>query len=179
MSESLKAAVISMAFIALVAVGSIGVGDNMRVTVTQVGPLFARTLWVTAAYFVLYYFSLFRQSLCAQFLTKKLKASSKDGKVTIRDVKYGPMSYQNDVMYAMNRVVGNQVEQMTPFLFSLWACAIVVSDGVAAQLGAIYLIFRVAYLAVYNTRFLLLSTVPCYMAIGVMWVHILRAAPLQ
>jgi len=84
-------------------------------------------------------------------------------------VKYGntldPLAILGD------RMVGNTLEQLVPFLGSLWLFAIFVDSERTWQTGCAYLASRVAYPPLFwaGSPWILLSTVPGY---AVIWYHL-------
>lgn len=52
---------------------------------------------------------------------------------------------QDAEMLAVDRVVGNTLEQMGPFLASFWLYAVFVSPRVATVLGSAYIVLRALY----------------------------------
>ena len=93
-------------------------------------------LVVTVAYFLLWYSLLLRQTRTKYRLKARYQ---KEGKVF--DRYFG----RDDEMLAADRAVANTLEQMGPFLVSLWLFAIFASPAHATWLGAIYLVLRSAY----------------------------------
>src|SRR3954470_7568064 len=93
-----------------------------------------RPLFVTVAYFVLWYSFLFGLQTRTKY---RLKARyAKDGQVF--DRFFG----QDPEMLAADRVVSNTHEQMGPFLVSLWLFSILVSPSQATWMGATYVALR-------------------------------------
>lgn len=98
---------------------------------------FLAPILVTTAYFALWYYLL----LGLQRGTKyRLKAAyEKEGKVF--DRYFG----QDPEMLAADRAVANTLEQMGPFLASLWLFAVFVSPRQAGWYGGAYVALRAIY----------------------------------
>lgn len=99
--------------------------------------LMAGPITVTVLYFVLYYALLFgKQSRTKYRLLAKYKAEGKS---------FDRYTSNDPEMLAADRAVGNTQEQMTPFLASLWMCAVFVSPNYATGLGLVYVVLRGIY----------------------------------
>lgn len=122
---------------------------------------FRGPLAVTVAYFVLWYSLLFGLQTRTKY---RLKARyAKDGQVF--DRYFG----QDPEMLAADRAVANTLEQMGPFLVSLWLYSIFVSPTDATWLGAAYVLLRGLYPLLLGTRLskvqskrVAFVTFPCY-----------------
>ncbi len=120
---------------------------------------------VTAAYFGLWYTLL----LGLQRGTKyKLQAEYAERGETF-DRYFG----QDRRMLAVDRVVTNTLEQMGPFLASLWLHAVFVSPTTATWLGAAYVLLRAAYpkvlgssLGAMQSKRIFVVTGPAYLIIA-------------
>ena len=97
---------------------------------------FTGPILVTAAYFVLWYALLFRQTRTR----RRLRAEYESRNQTF-DRYFG----QDRQMLAVDRAAANTHEQMVPFLCALWLHAAVVSVAVATVLGSLYVGFRTLY----------------------------------
>ena len=106
--------------------------------------MYKEPILVTAVYFTLYYIFLFSQagiSLLRYLLATK---TGNEKEVSLRKLKYS--SAENDrLLLTLNRSVGNIMEQMVPFLASLWLHALTLSPRRAAIIGAIYTLLRSFY----------------------------------
>lgn len=98
---------------------------------------YAGPILVTVSYLLLWYYLL----LLGQSRTKyRLKAQyEREGKVF--DRYFG----QDPEMLAADRAVANTLEQMGPFLVSLWMFAVFVSPQQAGWYGAAYVLLRALY----------------------------------
>lgn len=161
-------------------------GTNSEVTSRPGEFAYKRTALVTAAYFLFFYLAVFYQSMIGLQVWNELKSGSSGTKkdddaskqeVSLWEVKYGPISYEDKRMVAGNRVVGNTLEQMPAFLMGLWLTAVTTTDGHASLCGWIYLIFRASYGYFYNTNpnLVLLATFPNYITVTYLWITIARA----
>ena len=135
----------------------------------------------TAVYFGMYYIFLYGQSGVAHYVFRKAKAENakkndeKTKSVSFASVKYG----SNDKLsLTAARSVGNTMEQMVPFLASLWMNAVFVDPTKAAKLGWIYIITRSYYpIAFYfGLPWILLSTLPGYGVIFQLLREVVQAA---
>jgi hypothetical protein len=98
---------------------------------------FAGPIVVTVAYLALWYFLLLGMQRGTKY---RLKAKyEQDGKEF--DRYFG----QDPEMLAADRTVGNTLEQMGPFLASLWMFAVFVSPREAAWYGGFYVLLRAIY----------------------------------
>ena len=158
---------------------------------------------VTIIYFLLYYAFLMFQTYSKLFILARERRSKKghgiDWRVVLglerynyldpelSKIKYGgddgsgsrdPLSILGD------RIVGNTLEQMMPFLVGLWGSAATASGGDESAgsiycLGTIYILSRLFYPWCFSkgSPFILISTVPGYMVIW--WQLITAAMALQ
>ena len=129
--------------------------------------VYAYPILATVAYFVLWYYLL----LILQRGTKyRLKARyEKEGKVF--DRYFG----QDPEMLAADRAVANTLEQMGPFLVSLWAFAVFVSPTEAGWYGGAYVLLRAMYplllgrrVSKLNSKRVAFVTTPAYLLIFTM-----------
>jgi len=120
----------------------------------------------------MYYVLLFSQSVLKLYLysaAKKYKKS--DDRVSLTRMKYF-----SDNKYALrsDRVTGNTLEQMVPFLVSLWLHAWLVDSLEAEWCGWMYILLRVMYAIVFWSKgysmHILLVTTPAYFLIWYMLV---------
>jgi uncharacterized MAPEG superfamily protein len=131
------------------------------------------TLLVTLVYFIMYYSFLTTQAIVHGYLyvTEKKRAKAAKGdadskeKVSFRKVKY---ESKHKMGLLVDRTTGNCLEQMVPFLFSLWAHAIFVSSQDASFIGIIYIVSRSAYPFCFylGLPWVLISTVPGYLCVS-------------
>mmetsp|Transcript_25223 Transcript_25223/g.42257 ORF Transcript_25223/g.42257 Transcript_25223/m.42257 type:complete len:155 (+) Transcript_25223:131-595(+) len=124
---------------------------------------------VTVAYFIIYYCFLFGQAVTTVYLFSEAKSLKKtDEKITLGAIKYGPRKDKRAL--CVDRAVGNTLEQMLPFLVSLWLCAWLGDAELATTLGWYYVAFRVVYPACwwFGRPYLFLSTIPNYLCIWYM-----------
>lgn len=129
-------------------------------------------IFITALYFSMYYGFLCGQAGLVHYLFLKAKqqakAQSTEECATVKPsyvkIKYGSDDRKS---LTMNRTVGNTVEQMGPFLVSLWLHAIFVSTRSAYNYGVIYVISRSFYPLLFymGGSWILLSTLPGYACI--------------
>ena len=128
---------------------------------------YAGPIFVTAAYFAVWYYLL----LVYQRGTKyRLKARYQDAGQEF-DRYFG----QDPEMLAVDRAVGNTLEQMVPFLAALWMFAIFVSPQQAGWYGGVYVGLRAIYPLLLGRRISKLQskrvafvTVPAYLIIFAM-----------
>ena len=128
---------------------------------------FAGPIVVTVAYFALWYYLLLGRQRGTKY---RLKARyAKEGKEF--DRYFG----QDPEMLAADRAVHNTLEQMGPFLTSLWMFAVFVSPREAAWYGGIYVVLRTIYpfllgkkLSKIQSKRVLLVTGPAYLLIFTM-----------
>jgi hypothetical protein len=135
---------------------------------------YASILFVATAALALLYAFLFLQSYTAFTEFARLKRAYRDKKTDIKPsligVKYGT---ESNAMLAVNRCAGNLLEQMVPFLVSLYGYATFVSAGEAAKIGWAWLFFRSYYGFCYKRGALLFaSTIPAYSCV---WFMVGRA----
>lgn len=144
-------------------------------------------IYVTVAYFVLYYVFLFTQSYVKVWL---VNASRNGGKGSLKyetlryaslevaAIKYGSTYSGPGGTFAlvMDRSVGNFLEQQCAFITSLWLQAILVPGGCRQStiLGSIYIISRLMYPVMFYVGhpWLQLATVPGYVII---WYQLARS----
>ena len=127
-------------------------------------------LQVTMAFLALYFCFLFFQGLSKFYLFFKEKAKGGNNKsANLTKIKYFGGSTDRLALTG-DRTTGNMVEQSVPFLTSLWLCAMFHSPEYAARVGWYWLGSRVIYPVVfhYGMPYLLLSTVPGYVFIGML-----------
>ena len=124
---------------------------------------FTGPVLVTAAYFVLWYVLLFRQTRTKRRLSAEYKA---------RNQSFDRYFGQDRQMLAADRAAANTHEQMVPFLSALWLHAAVVSVSVATTLGALYVFFRALYplllgneLDKMQSKRVLIATGPAYLIV--------------
>eukprot|EP00980_Cylindrotheca_fusiformis_P008582 scaffold1823_cov108-Cylindrotheca_fusiformis.AAC.3 len=99
-------------------------------------------------------------------MSKEYKEKKTDKKPSLVGIKYGSESM---AMLAIDRTVGNLMEQMIPFLLSLFGYATFVSAGGAAKIGWLWIFFRSYYIFVFKKGILLFSsTMPAYCCIWFM-----------
>lgn len=100
-------------------------------------------------------------------LRKDFKEKKIDTKPSLPRLKYG--KDDNGKVLAANRSAQNLMEQITPFLVSLWLFATCVNVGQAAAVGWMWIVFRSYYKIAYqNGPLLFLSTIPSYLCIWYM-----------
>lgn len=118
---------------------------------------------VTIAFLLMYYAFLFGQSFMKHKVFKELK--KQDPSISFGKVKYGQGIDRRCT--AVDRAVGNTMEQAIPFLTTLWLCAVFGDPGEATALGWSYIFFRAFYPFVFYKGgiWLLMSTVPGYLII--------------
>lgn len=127
---------------------------------------------VTVGYFVLWYYLL----IGVQRKTKYSLQSRYRQQGEEFDRYFG----QDGEMLAADRAVANTLEQMGPFLSSLWLCALFVSSSFATLLGAAYVVLRFFYprllgvkLANMQPKRVYYVTIPCYLIIFAMFGRVL------
>ncbi len=127
---------------------------------------------VTVGYFALWYYLL----IGVQRKTKYSLQSRYRQQGEEFDRYFG----QDSEMLAADRAVANTLEQMGPFLGSLWLCALFVSSSFATLLGAAYVVLRFFYprllgvkLANMQPKRVYYVTVPCYLIIFTMFGRVL------
>jgi len=123
---------------------------------------------VTVAYFLLWYYLLI-------FVQRKAKYGlqaryAEQG--AIFDRYFG----QDEEMLAADRAVANTLEQMGPFLASLWLFAVFVSPTQATWLGGLYVVLRAFYPLLLGSRISKMQpkrvyfvTLPAYLIIFTMF----------
>ena len=124
---------------------------------------FAPVAFVTAACVALLYVFLFNQSAAAfgEHARKRREAKDRGDKAPqLAEVKYG----NSVAVLAANRCAGNYLEQLLPFLLSLYGHALFVSASRAAMFGWAWVFFRSYYGLAFSRPFpaLLASTMPAY-----------------
>lgn len=124
---------------------------------------FTGPIVVTAAYFVLWYVLLFRQTRTKYRLRAAYAA---------RGESFDRYFGQDRQMLAVDRAVANTQEQMVPFLFALWLHAAVVSVPVATALGSAYVVCRTLYPVLLGSELdktqskrVLIATGPAYLIV--------------
>ena len=129
---------------------------------------------ITVGYFVLWYYLL----IAIQRNTKyRLQARYKE-QDKIFDRYFG----QDEEMLAADRAVANTLEQMGPFLGSLWLFAVFVSPTQATFLGAAYVALRFFYPLLLGKRLANMQpstvyfvTIPCYLIVWSMLGRVIWA----
>lgn len=124
----------------------------------------------TGGFIALHYFVLFMQSFTGFSVAKSVRdAARKKGEElpspvkSLRDVKYSSAYTTHPDMLQANRTVGNHMEQMVPFLLSLYGHALLVDPNRAALFGWAWIFFRACYYPLFRRGpVLLLSTLPAY-----------------
>lgn len=121
---------------------------------------FRGPLAVTCGYVSLHYAFLGNQAWTKYKLF--LKSPEKDHK---RVKFFAPQG--DDEVFAADRTVGNTMEQMIPFLSSLWMHAVFVDPATATCHGVCYIAARALYPFVFKMGipWLFLSTIPNYLSI--------------
>jgi hypothetical protein len=123
----------------------------------------------TAALALLYAFYWLQSYTCfAEYarLKKAYREKKTDKKPSFDGIKYGT---ESKAVLAANRCAGNLLEQMVPFLVSMFAYATFVSAGDAAKIGWTWFLFRSYYIYAYNRfPFLFASTIPAYVCVWYM-----------
>ncbi len=116
---------------------------------------------VTAAYFGLWYGMLFGLQSRTKYRLRREYAARGDDFDRYRS--------GDPEMLRADRAVQNTHEQMTPFLVSMWLCALFVSPQLATSLGAVYVLLRAMYPVLLGRRIaqiqpkrVALVTIPCY-----------------
>lgn len=131
---------------------------------------------ITCSYFLLYYLFIIYQVITKYYVYfQERENAKKPSDVKLKDVKYFST---NTLKLAADRTVGNCLEQMIPFLTSLWLYSIFISPEEAGFYGMIYVATRAYYPFVFKMGggWLLLSTVPNYICIWIMIGKLARAA---
>jgi hypothetical protein len=132
---------------------------------------------VTCAYFGLYYLFIIYQVLTkySVYFTEKNNSKKSPTEIKLKDVKYFS---KNPLILTADRTVGNCLEQMVPFLLSLWMYAIFISPSDAAYYGTIYVVTRAYYPFVFRLGgpWLLTSTLPNYICIWIMLAQLIQQA---
>jgi hypothetical protein len=103
------------------------------------------------------------------------KESKKPNEVNFTKVRYFST---NPLILAADRTVGNCLEQMVPFLVSLWLHAIFISTETATQYGIAYVGARAFYPLFFRMGipWLFVSTFPNYGCIALLLAPVTRAA---
>ena len=119
---------------------------------------------VTGAAVALLYIFLFNQSATTFGQLAELRREAKAGgkrAPRLAEVKYGG---GNGAVLAADRLVGNYLEQLVPFLLSLFGHALFVSASRAAAFSWAWIFFRSYYGLAFGRPFpaLLASTIPAY-----------------
>lgn len=122
-----------------------------------------------AALALLYVFYCFQgyTTFCEQNRMKKENSKAEfESHPSVFRQQHGKSS---KAILAADRCAGNLLEQMTPFLGSIFAYATFVSSGDAAKIGWIWIFFRSYYPYAYNRYpFLFASTIPAYCCVWFM-----------
>lgn len=147
------------------------------------GSKLAPPVTITVAVLLLYYIFLFFQTYSKLYLARRRKGSEPLRLLTAlglnryryldaetAKVKYG--NTHDPLALLGDRCVGNTLEQLPPFLISLWMYALIVDADSTWRSGGVYLLARAAYPFAFSagSPFILLSTVPGY---AVIWFHLL------
>ncbi len=134
----------------------------------------APAAWVTIGYFAYWYYLLLGKQRGTKYRLKRQYEEA--GKPF--DRYFG----QDREMLAADRVVGNNLEQMGPFLSSLWLCAIFASADIAGWLGTAYVALRIGYpmlmgpeLDHVQSKRVAFVTIPCYGIILAMYILAARS----
>ncbi len=135
-------------------------------------------LLVTISYMALYYvfmiyqmvvkFSVYEKEKKKALASSSSSSSSSSHHIpTFNEVRYNS---KDTSLLAADRTVGNCLEQMVPFLMSLWLYSIFISPTEAGTYGIIYVFTRSYYPFVFRMGgiWLLFSTIPNYICIWVM-----------
>lgn len=124
-------------------------------------------LSITALYFLLWYAMLFGLQTRTKYRLRREYAA--------RNQTFDRYRSQDPQMLRADRAVHNTLEQMGPFLVSLWLHAVFVSPTVATTLGAVYVLLRACYPFLLGDRVeqvqprrVALVTLPCYGMIAYM-----------
>ena len=120
---------------------------------------------VTCLYFCLYYgFIILQVVLKFGVWENDKKKNDKMDKSFLR-LKYHVSTH--DLVILADRTIGNMLEQMIPFLSSLWLHALFLSPDSASLYGMIYVCTRAYYPVMFRfgMTYVFLSTVPNYMCI--------------
>ena len=136
---------------------------------------YASPIVVTIAYFALWYYLL----LGVQRGTKYRLKARYAGEGKEFDRYFG----QDPEMLAADRAVANTLEQMGPFLASLWLFAVFVSPDQAGWYGGAYVVLRAGYPLLLGKRVskvqskrVALVTFPAYLIIFAMLGRVVAAA---
>jgi hypothetical protein len=105
--------------------------------------MFAGPLLVTVAYVVVYYLMIVNQLVVRTRLRRAYRA---------RGESFDRYFGADREMLAADRMVGNMLEHMPPFLILLWLNAIFVGPRSAAVAGAAYLLSRILYPLIMGRR---------------------------
>eukprot|EP00301_Raphidiophrys_heterophryoidea_P026261 c9021_g1_i2.p1 GENE.c9021_g1_i2~~c9021_g1_i2.p1 ORF type:complete len:145 (-),score=33.44 c9021_g1_i2:76-510(-) len=133
---------------------------------------FRLPILATFAYFVLYYVFLFSQSKVKLALMKEAKKKGE---------KFIPPYYSTEKrMLCADRTAANMLEQLPPFLVSMWMYAVFVDANVAGYLGLAYTAIRSFYPFVFGSMKALYVTIPNYLIIYYMlFVVFVRVVPVK
>ena len=128
---------------------------------------FVPVAFVAGAAIALLYIFLFHQSATSFGAHAELRREAKargEKAPRLAEVKYGGNS---GAVLAANRCVGNYLEQLVPFLLSLFGHALFVSANQAAAIGWAWVFFRSYYGFVFGRPFpaLFTSTIPAYLCV--------------
>jgi hypothetical protein len=137
---------------------------------------FKEPIWVTIAYIGLYYCFLFGQALTKMYVYHFTNAAViKDKKLSYSKFKY---EFKGPLALTLDRTVGNTLEQAIPFLLGLWLSAVFSSPHIAAKFGWLYIASRLIYPFCFygGLPWLLMSTVPGYLFITMLWKDVVIAA---
>mmetsp|Transcript_2757 Transcript_2757/g.6460 ORF Transcript_2757/g.6460 Transcript_2757/m.6460 type:complete len:189 (+) Transcript_2757:119-685(+) len=149
----------------------------------QVGPARAFNDYIpvylvsVGAMCLLYSFYLLQSYTTLTEFARMRKEYKKTDKKTDKRPSYVGIKYgtESKAVVAANRAAGNTLEQMLPFLVSLYGYATFVDAGGAARIGWAWIAFRSYYVIVFKRGFLVLScTYPAYMCIWYMMAMSLK-----
>jgi len=129
----------------------------------------------------MFYIFLFLQSASAFTAHAKLKAEARsrgEKAPLLSDVKYSRNGLGVASVLAMDRTVGNFLEQALPFFLGLFLYALFVGCNTAAKLGWVWVASRAYYPLVFRHPFpaVLASTLPAYLCVLYLWFGVIVAA---
>mmetsp|Transcript_26382 Transcript_26382/g.60268 ORF Transcript_26382/g.60268 Transcript_26382/m.60268 type:complete len:188 (+) Transcript_26382:34-597(+) len=137
--------------------------------------------FATGGWVGLLYSFLFLQSAASFHARAQLKkeATQRGEKPpSFKDVKYSQRGVVAEAVHAMDRTVGNFLEQSLPLLLGLYLHAVLVSPSGAAAASWLWLLFRSYYPLVFNSPVpgVFASTMPAYACLLYLWGGALGAA---
>jgi hypothetical protein len=116
----------------------------MSTSISALSPhAFAGPLWVTVAYFVVYYLLMANLLVVKRRLRRAYRA---------RGETFDRYFNTDREMLAADRYVGNMLEHMPAFLALLWLNAVFVGPGAATVAGGAYALSRAIYPFVMGSR---------------------------